>query len=172
MNWRSKLYQTRISVDDRTRRRHLDAIEAAISDRVRYRRPGRALAVAVALVLAIPVMAVAADQAEPGDFLYPVRQLFQPVPKDAAQNQDTVTVEFPPADVVIGDNATRDQPEVPEHPVDTRPPSSEPPDTRPPFRETTTTTIPERGPTTTTIAEPTTTTEPGRTPPTAPPRGS
>lgn len=78
MNWRDQLNGARIEVDTSTRQHHLGVIGAALEvERSRRSRPGRALAVAIALLLLLPVVAFAAERSEPGDALYPVRQAME-----------------------------------------------------------------------------------------------
>ena len=64
-----------ITVDPQTRQRHLNAI----SESLRNVKPGRGryrlMAFAVAAVFMIPVLALAAEKSQPGDFLYPLRQV-------------------------------------------------------------------------------------------------
>lgn len=89
MSLSSRLAQARIVVDDDTRRGHLAAIDNAIVETTRRRRRGRALAVGLAVVLLVPVVALAAERSVPGDLLYPVRQLIHQTldrsqPKDQA----------------------------------------------------------------------------------------
>ncbi|MDX1468588.1 MAG: hypothetical protein R3258_04550 [Acidimicrobiia bacterium] len=73
-----ELDQVKITVDPATRDRHLAAIADAVRSSRRGRRPMRLLAVAATLVLLLPVMALAAERAVPGDLLYPIKQLFEP----------------------------------------------------------------------------------------------
>lgn len=75
-----ELDRLRISVDDHVRRRHLDAIGRAIHTQKtpRFRR-FRLLALAGVLALLVPVMALAAEEAVPGDILYPLKLVVEPV---------------------------------------------------------------------------------------------
>ena len=75
-----ELDSVRVSVADDVRERHLAAIgnELRSAGRPRIRR-FRLLAVAVALVLALPVFALAAEDAVPGDALYPIKRMLEPV---------------------------------------------------------------------------------------------
>ena len=75
-----ELDQIRVTVDETTRTRHLAAVDAALSERPRaFWGRGRILALAVVLVLLLPVMALAAENSVPGDFLYPVKRAVEPV---------------------------------------------------------------------------------------------
>lgn len=70
----------RISVSPAARQRHL----SAISNRLAERSPGtnrrkRLMVVLVAAALALPVAALAAESAVPGDPLYSVKRVFEPV---------------------------------------------------------------------------------------------
>ena len=73
-----ELEQVRITVDAATRERHMAAIAKAVSVSPRSRRPMRLLAVAATLVFLLPLVALAAERAVPGDLLYPIKQLFEP----------------------------------------------------------------------------------------------
>lgn len=75
-----ELEQVRVVVDRETRDRHIAAMRAAMSETAspRFRRR-RFLAVAVALILLLPVLTLAARDAVPGDFLYPVKVALDPV---------------------------------------------------------------------------------------------
>ncbi len=80
MRWREHLGRARIEVDAATRERHLDTIDRVLGEARSHRtRPGRILAVAVSLVLLLPVVAFAAERSAPGDLLYPVRQAMERV---------------------------------------------------------------------------------------------
>lgn len=93
MSLSSRLRRARIVIDDDTRQAHLAAIDAAIIESTRQpRRHGRALAVALAVVLLVPVVALAAERSEPGDLLYPVRQLIHQT-LDRSQPPDEPTIE-------------------------------------------------------------------------------
>lgn len=72
--------RVRVSVDEVTRQGHLDSISSAIrnADASRSRRP-RFFAVAVALILLLPVIALASERSVPGDFLYPVKRAVEPI---------------------------------------------------------------------------------------------
>lgn len=75
-----ELEDARISVDEPTRERHMASIARAIeASRPRRARRLRLLAVAAATILLVPVMALASERAVPGDFLYPVKQVFEPL---------------------------------------------------------------------------------------------
>ena len=75
-----ELDQVRVSVSEETRSRHLAHVGAALRARSdRLPRRGRVLALALALVLLVPVMALAAENAVPGDLLYPVKRAVEPV---------------------------------------------------------------------------------------------
>lgn len=65
----------RVSIDPETRRRHLATIASAIESTRRGRGRLKLLALAVAVVFVLPVLALAAQNAVPGDLLYPVRQI-------------------------------------------------------------------------------------------------
>lgn len=70
----------RLTVPDEVRERHLTVITSALrGSRPRRPRRFRMLALAAALVLALPVIALAAEDSVPGDFLYPVKRVFEPV---------------------------------------------------------------------------------------------
>lgn len=75
-----ELEQIRLVVDDSVRERHLGVIAAEVRARrvPRFKR-FRLLAVATALLLLLPVIALAADDSVPGDALYPVKRLFEPI---------------------------------------------------------------------------------------------
>ncbi len=72
--------QARLTLDESTRRRHLDAINTEI---LRVTEPKsrklRFLAVGIALVLLLPVIALASEGSVPGDFLYPVKRVVEPI---------------------------------------------------------------------------------------------
>ena len=75
-----ELERIRLSVGEEVRERHLTAIADELrSARTPRMRRFRLLAVAVALVLALPVLAIAAEDAVPGDALYPIKRMFEPV---------------------------------------------------------------------------------------------
>lgn len=74
-----ELAQARIVVSPVTRERHLFVIGAALSDRTRSNGHGRVLALALVLVLLVPVIALAAENSVPGDFLYPVKLVVEPI---------------------------------------------------------------------------------------------
>lgn len=75
-----ELEQVRVSVDPQTRERHIAAMQVALEE---SRRPGfrgrRLLAVAVALILLLPVLSLAARDSVPGDLLYPVKLALDPL---------------------------------------------------------------------------------------------
>lgn len=75
-----ELEQIRITNDDETRLRHLAAIEAEIQGSTRsWFGSRRMLVVFVGLVLLLPVAAFAAEDAVPGDLLYPFKRIVEPV---------------------------------------------------------------------------------------------
>lgn len=64
----------KVEVRPDARDRHLKAIASAVAE-AKPRRPRyRLLAVAIAVVFLLPVIALAADNAQPGDLLYPIRE--------------------------------------------------------------------------------------------------
>ena len=72
--------QARLTVDENTRQRHLDSISSEIRSTAAPRvRRLRLLAIGVALVLLLPVIALASEGAVPGDFLYPVKRAVEPI---------------------------------------------------------------------------------------------
>lgn len=75
-----ELDRVRVTVNAEVRERHLAAISNAIEveRRPRFRR-FRLLAVAAVLVVTLPVLAFAAEESVPGDLLYPVKLMFEPV---------------------------------------------------------------------------------------------
>jgi hypothetical protein len=77
-----QLSRLRIEADPTTRANHLDAIDAELLRRPAS-RAGRGrrwtLGVVVAMLLAGPVAAVAGDRAVPGDLLYPVKHVLEPI---------------------------------------------------------------------------------------------
>lgn len=75
-----ELDRAKVTVDAEARERHLAAISNAIEAqrRPRFRRL-RLLAVAAVLVLTLPALAFAAEESVPGDLLYPVKLIFEPV---------------------------------------------------------------------------------------------
>lgn len=75
-----ELDRIRVTVDDDVRERHLAAIGDAVrSARAPRLRRFRLLAVAVAVVVALPVMALASENAVPGDLLYPIKRVLEPL---------------------------------------------------------------------------------------------
>ena len=75
-----ELDQAKVKVDESTKDHHMLAITRAIAAEAAPRHSRlRLIAVATATVLLIPVMALAAERAVPGDFFYPVKQMFEPV---------------------------------------------------------------------------------------------
>ncbi len=73
-----------VDITDDVRDQHLAAIEAALlqapAARVRRRRSRRAIVLAAAALVALPVgAAVASDNAVPGDVLYPVKMAVEPI---------------------------------------------------------------------------------------------
>lgn len=157
MNWRDRLSRVRIEIGDEARRRQLSEIHDAL-DRMKAppRRHGRTLAIAIAAVLALPVMALAAENARPGDLFYPVRQILRPASEDPTPQSDVVA---------RSDAASPGERQIQNRPgADRRSdPSRRPTDTTSVARTTvpdsTTTTVPER-PATTGDRPPTTTTVP------------
>ena len=89
MSLSSRLARAKIVVDDDTRRGHLAAIDNAIETTRRPRGHGRALAVGLAVVLLVPVVALAAERSVPGDFLYPVRQLIDKTLEPSRSNDES-----------------------------------------------------------------------------------
>ncbi len=69
------LQRSRVTVDASVRAAHLGSIREELRRAHRPTRRFRLLAVAVAVVFAVPVIALAADRSQPGDFLFPVRQV-------------------------------------------------------------------------------------------------
>lgn len=70
----------RLKASEDTRQRHLSAVSAEIDSHAH--RPfssRRLLAIALALLVVFPVAALASDSAVPGDVLYPVKRLVEPV---------------------------------------------------------------------------------------------
>lgn len=74
-----ELDRARIVVDPTTRERHLAAVRAALDERQRGPVRRRLLAVALVVVLAVPVMALAAADTMPGDLLYPIKRMTEPL---------------------------------------------------------------------------------------------
>jgi len=75
-----ELDQARVVVDEVTRESHLVAVSAALRARGQGSRGrGRVLVVALVLVLLVPVIALAAENTVPGDFLYPIKRAVEPV---------------------------------------------------------------------------------------------
>lgn len=75
-----ELDAVRVEVSAATRERHLSAIETALaSTRPRRGRRFRLMAIATAILMLLPVIALAAERTGPGDLLYPVRQVFERV---------------------------------------------------------------------------------------------
>lgn len=73
-----------IEITDDVRDRHLAAIEAALAELptvpVARRRPRRAVLLAAAALLVLPIgAAIASDSAAPGDVLYPVKMAVEPI---------------------------------------------------------------------------------------------
>lgn len=74
-----QLDQLKVEVGSDVKDRHLAAIGAELRKQPTGRRfGGRAFAVAVALVLLLPVIAVAAENSVPGDFFYPLKIWVEP----------------------------------------------------------------------------------------------
>lgn len=75
-----ELDQVRLVVDEAVKERHLVVIAGEVrAGRTPRLKRFRLLAVATTLLLLVPVIAFAADDAVPGDALYPVKRLFEPV---------------------------------------------------------------------------------------------
>lgn len=75
-----ELDRVRVTVDEAVRERHRSAFGSAIRDRAQTSRGhGRVLALALALVLVVPVVALAAEKSVPGDLLYPMKRVVEPV---------------------------------------------------------------------------------------------
>lgn len=75
-----QLESVRVTMDAAAKDRHLDAVRAAIREQRAPRlRRLRLMAVALALVLMVPVLALAAERSVPGDLLYPVKRLVEPL---------------------------------------------------------------------------------------------
>ena len=70
-----ELDRLRVEISPATRLAHLDAIRAELRTATPTRRRWKLMVVAVAILLTLPVLALAAQRAEPGDFLYPVREV-------------------------------------------------------------------------------------------------
>lgn len=140
----SELDVISITVGSETRERHLSAIRKTIGQIKPVRRRFRLMAVAVAAVFLIPVLALAAEQSQPGDFLYPLRQVIpwtseldepgqQPTPDSVPGVEEFGTDDrsvSPPSSVgtdrsdVIERDATPDR--VEEDPIVDRPVEDEP----------------------------------------------
>lgn len=164
-----ELEQVRITVDGSTKAQHLAAIDAElIAVKIPPRRRFRLFAVAVTTLLLLPVIALAAERAQPGDLFYPVRQLVQG-PDPIAEVDDRyfapdpdVVNEVPedragPSQDATDPVADRVAPEPSEQPADgdrvrvkpssTQPASregAEPADSSPEETDGSTTTTPER----------------------------
>lgn len=103
-----ELDAVRVQVGAPTQERHLSVIESALRATARPgRRRFRLMAVAVAILLLLPVIALAAERTGPGDFLYPVRQILESV-TDARPLPDAV----PPAVGIPGDPSDSDASET------------------------------------------------------------
>ena len=75
-----ELDQAEITVSESTRERHKSGIGSALRVQRRVRRGrGRVFAFVLALVLLVPIVALASQDAVPGDLLYPVKRLVEPV---------------------------------------------------------------------------------------------
>ena len=75
-----ELDQVKITVSESTRERHRSTIVSALRAHSRDRRGrGRVFAFALVLVLLVPVLALASQEAVPGDLLYPIKRLVEPV---------------------------------------------------------------------------------------------
>ncbi|MFV1961782.1 MAG: hypothetical protein ACC658_08090 [Acidimicrobiia bacterium] len=72
--------RVRLTVDETTRQRHLGSINSAIRATTAPRpRRLRFLAVGIAILLLLPVIALASEGSVPGDFLYPVKRAVEPI---------------------------------------------------------------------------------------------
>ncbi|MGD2101188.1 MAG: hypothetical protein PVG83_03060 [Acidimicrobiia bacterium] len=101
----------RVEVSAVTRDRHLSAIEAELASKRRPRgRRFRLMVVATAILLLLPVIALAAERTGPGDLLYPVRQVLERVSdvvgvsssdRLPSDNPDRVST-IPPATTLTG----------------------------------------------------------------------
>lgn len=70
----------RVTVGEDVRHRHLTAIGDAVrSAKAPRHRRFRPLVVAAALVLAVPVLALASENSVPGDLLYPIKRMLEPL---------------------------------------------------------------------------------------------
>jgi hypothetical protein len=70
----------RLTVDETTRQQHLGSINSAIRATTAPRpRRLRFLAVGIAILLLLPVIALASEGSVPGDFLYPVKRAVEPI---------------------------------------------------------------------------------------------
>ena len=75
-----ELDTARMTVDHSTRERHMSAITVALREHRKPRvRRLRLLALAAALILLLPVLALAAENSVPGDFLYPIKRVVEPI---------------------------------------------------------------------------------------------
>jgi len=75
-----ELDQARLVVDEAVKERHLAVIAAEVrAGRAPRFKRYRLLAIVTALLLLLPVIALAADDAVPGDALYPVKRMLEPV---------------------------------------------------------------------------------------------
>lgn len=85
-----------VRVTSDVRDRHLRTVSQALADLRPRRSRFRLLAVAVAVLFVLPVLALAARNADPGDFLYPVRQILPwsdraPIDGDLVDEGPTIT---------------------------------------------------------------------------------
>ena len=75
-----ELQAAQITIDPLTRDQHMAGIAVALREhRIPRVRRLRLFALAAVLILLLPVLALAAENAVPGDFLYPVKRLVEPV---------------------------------------------------------------------------------------------
>lgn len=74
-----QLSALRLDVDEEVREAHLGAITAALRSAPSRRARRWPLAVVVATLIAGPVTAIASESAVPGDLLYPVKLIIEPV---------------------------------------------------------------------------------------------
>ena len=84
-----ELYGVRLEMRAEARARHIRAIQDELRAAQPVRRRWRLMVVAVAIVLTLPVLALASQRAEPGDILYPVREVVDWVTDLAPSGVDT-----------------------------------------------------------------------------------
>lgn len=115
-----ELEAVRVVVEPGVRERHIRAISDSIASLPNPpRRRFRLLAVAVAVVLTLPVLALAAENSQPGDFLYPVREVLPwsqptdrlPVTDEVGRSEDpTISDVVPEREVDRPEDGTVDEP--------------------------------------------------------------